>query len=214
MIKIDMHVHTNSSRCSMNFMEMLKKTCAKKSIVPIITDHDTMTKVDFGIPGEEISTEKGEFCGMFLTEEIHEKNIFEAVDKVHEQGGLVYLPHPFDWRRKRSLCKFGVLESSEFLKNVDIVEVYNSRCVEQRPNEEAYSFAETNNLLMGVGSDAHFPWEVGNAYLNVEAFDFDNPKEFLKVLEKADRNGFYCKRSHPSNMLVCSKLSKRIKKLI
>ena len=84
-----MHVHTNSSRCSMNFMEMLKKTCAKKSIVPIITDHDTMTKVDFGIPGEEISTEKGEFCGMFLTEEIHEKNIFEAVDKVHESYNFV-----------------------------------------------------------------------------------------------------------------------------
>jgi len=173
-----------------------------------------MTKVDFGIPGEEISTSKGEFCGIFLNEEIHEKNIFEAFDKVREQGGLIYLPHPFDWRRSRSLCKFGLLDDPEFIKRVDIVEVYNSRCVEERPNEEAKTYAENYGLLKGVGSDAHFVWEMGNAYMEIPEFDLDNPKEFLKSLQKADETGFYCKRSHPSNMLVCSKLSKRVKKLM
>ncbi|ABR55262.1 PHP domain protein [Methanococcus vannielii SB] len=214
MIKIDMHVHTHSSRCSMNFLNILKKTCLKKGILPIITDHDVMTKTDFGIPGEEISTSKGEFCGIFLNEEIKEKDIFEAFDKVKEQGGLIYIPHPFDWQRKRSLCKFGLLDSSEFIKKVDIVEIYNSRCIEQKPNEDAKTYAKSYNIVKGVGSDAHFFWEVGNAFLEIPEFDLDNPKEFLKLLSKAQSENFYCKRSNPNNMLVCSKLSKRIKKLM
>ncbi|HIP83873.1 MAG TPA: PHP domain-containing protein [Methanothermococcus okinawensis] len=210
-MKLDMHVHTIKSSCSLNPIRLLKKLCSKMGILPVICDHNTLTKTDFGIAGEEISTDRGEFIGLFLNEAVKDRDIFEAMDKVKEQGGLIYLPHPFDENRGRSLCRYNILNDRDFKKRVDIVEVFNSRCRDNRPNEMAYHYAKINNMLMGVGSDSHFPWELGNAYLIVEEFDRDNPKEFLKVLKKNNRDGFkyYGKLGSPINML-CSKLSKKI----
>ena len=213
-MKIDMHVHTICSRCSINPIKLLKKVCSIKDILPVIADHNVLTKVDFGIPGEEIATEKGEFIGVFLNEQINEKDIFEAMDKVKEQGGLIYLPHPFDGRRRRSLCRFDVLNNKEFIKKVDIVEVFNSRCIQDEPNMMAYEYAKINNLLMGVGSDSHFPWELGNAYMEVDEFDKDNPKEFLKALKKNKKPQCYTKLGTPFNILFFSKVSKKLRKLI
>ncbi|MDK2790998.1 MAG: hypothetical protein PWP15_1507 [Methanothermococcus sp.] len=212
-MKIDMHVHTISSKCSINPINILRKVCLKKEIIPVIADHNILTKVDFGIPGEEIATERGEFIGMFLNEQINEKDIFEAFDKVKEQGGLIYLPHPFDIKRKRSLCKFNNLNDPEFTKKIDIVEIFNSRCIDNQPNERAYEYAKKNKMLMGVGSDSHFPWEIGNSYMIIDDFDIDNPKEFLKTLKKSNKLNYHGKLGNPLNMLFCSKLSKKIKKL-
>ena len=211
-MKVDMHVHTLKSSCSLNPIRLLKKLCSKMGILPFICDHNTLTKTDFGIPGEEISTDKGEFIGLFLNEAVNDRDIFEAMDKVKEQGGLIYLPHPFDENRGRSLCRYNILNDKEFKKRVDIVEVFNSRCRDNRPNEMAYQYAKMNNMLMGVGSDSHFPWELGNAYLILEEeFDRDNPKDFLRVLKKNNKSGFkyYGKLGSPINM-ICSKISKKI----
>ncbi|AEH06543.1 PHP domain-containing protein [Methanothermococcus okinawensis] len=215
-MKVDMHVHTICSNCSINPIKVLKKVCSVKKIFPIIADHNLLTKVDFGIPGEEIATEKGEFIGAFLNEQVNEKDIFEAMDRVKEQGGLIYLPHPFDGRRRRALCRFDILNNKDFIKKVDIVEVFNSRCIEEEPNIMAYEYAKINNLLMGVGSDSHFPWELGNAYMEVDEFDKDNPKEFLRVLKKNNNIGdglnYYAKLGTPLNILFFSKLSKKLRK--
>ncbi|MCS3922440.1 putative metal-dependent phosphoesterase TrpH [Methanococcus voltae PS] len=214
-MKIDMHVHTINSRCSMNSIDKLEKICTKSGITPFIADHDQLTKVKFGVAGEEISTAKGEFIGLFLTEQINTKDIFEALDTVKEQGGLIYLPHPFDVRRRRTLAKFNILDDKEFIKRVDAVEVYNSRCVDNKPNLQAKEYAKKYDLLAGVGSDSHFSWELGNAYMEVEDFDLENPKQFLKVLTKANKSintVFRCTRSRPLNMLFFSKLSKKIHK--
>ena len=213
-MKVDMHVHTLKSSCSLNPIRLLKKLCSKMGILPFICDHNTLTKTDFGIPGEEISTDRGEFIGLFLNEAVNDRDIFEAMDKVKEQGGLIYLPHPFDENRGRSLCRYNILNDREFKKRVDIVEVFNSRCRDNRPNEMAYQYAKMNNMLMGVGSDSHFPWELGNAYLILEEeFDRDNPKDFLRVLKKNNKSGFkyYGKLGSPINM-ICSKISKKINK--
>lgn len=206
-----MHVHTIHSRCSINPIKILKKTCSIKKILPVIADHNVLTKVDFGIPGEEIATEKGEFIGVFLNEQINENDIFEAMDKVKEQGGLVYLPHPFDERRRRALCRFDILNDKEFIKRVDIVEIFNSRCIHNEPNIMAYEYAKTNNLLMGVGSDSHFPWELGNAYMKVDDFDKDNPKEFLKVLKNKTIK-YHTRLGTSLNILFFSKISKKLRK--
>ena len=50
------------------------------------------------IPGEEIKTDgQGEVIGLFLSEEIPRGMSFSAtITAIREQGGLVYLPHPFD----------------------------------------------------------------------------------------------------------------------
>ena len=129
-----MHVHTIKSSCSLNPIKWLKKICSIKNILPVICDHNVLTKTDFGIPGEEISTDKGEFVGLFLNEQVNERDIFEAMDNVKDQGGLIYLPHPFDGRRGRSLCRYDdILNNRDFKRRVDIVEVFNSRCININP---------------------------------------------------------------------------------
>ncbi|EHP86818.1 PHP domain protein [Methanotorris formicicus Mc-S-70] len=223
-----MHVHTIRSKCSLNNINLLKKICLKNDIVPVIADHNLATKTDFGITGEEIATDRGEFIGLFLNEEINEKDIFEAIDKVKEQGGLVYLPHPFDVRRRRSLCKFNILDDREFIKKVDVVEVFNSRCITNEPNIKAFEYARKHDFLIGVGSDAHFIWEIGNAYINFEPFDMDNPKEFLKLLSKYKKDmeilsknleenpwispNYYAKKGCSLNILLFSKVIKKIRR--
>ena len=52
-----------------------------RNILPVIADHNVLTKVDFGIPGEEIATERGEFIGVFLNEQINEKDILKLLIK-------------------------------------------------------------------------------------------------------------------------------------
>ncbi|UXM84249.1 PHP domain-containing protein [Methanococcus aeolicus] len=210
-MKIDMHVHTINSRCSINPIKLLKKICNLKKITPITADHNVLTKLDFAIAGEEIATNRGEFIGAFLTEQINEKDIFEAMDKVKEQGGIIYLPHPFDQRRRRALCRFDILHDKEFIKKIDIVEIFNSRCLNNHPNNEAEEYAEKYNILKGVGSDSHFPWEIGNSYMELDEFDKDNPKEFLKSLKNA--NKFHVKLGAPANILLYSKISKKIHKI-
>ncbi len=214
-MKIDMHIHTINSGCSINPINLLKKLCNSKKITPIIADHNYLTKLDFSINGEEIATDKGEFIGAFITEQVNDKDLFEAMDKVKEQGGIIYLPHPFDSCRSRSFINFGVLENKEFIKKVDVVEVFNSRCLNNNPNIMAKNYAEKYNLLKGVGSDAHFPWELGNTYINIEEFDKDNPKEFLRNLKKANNDfskNTYCSLANNINIKYLSKLSKKIHK--
>ena len=50
------------------------------------------------IPGEEVKTDdQGEVIGLFLSEEIPRGLSFgETVAAIRAQGGIVYLPHPFD----------------------------------------------------------------------------------------------------------------------
>src|SRR5207237_3958778 len=50
------------------------------------------------IPGEEVKTaDQGEVIGLFLREEIPRGMSFgETIEAIRSQGGLVYLPHPFD----------------------------------------------------------------------------------------------------------------------
>ncbi|CAB3287337.1 PHP domain protein [Methanocaldococcus lauensis] len=189
-MKVDLHIHTIKSKCSLNPKRLLQKVCIKKNILPAICDHNKLTKTNFSIPGEEIATNRGEFIGLFLNEEIPSNlDLYEALDRVREQGGLIYIPHPFDIHRSKSLVKFKVLEEKEFLKYIDIVEVFNSRCRSLEPNIKALEFAKKHKFSIGFGSDAHFIWEVGNAYtifdeINIEDIINISPKEFLNLLNK------------------------------
>ncbi len=184
-MKFDLHVHTIVSKCSLNPIWLLRKLCRKYNIVPAICDHNKLTKLDFAIPGEEIATNRGEFIGLFLNEEIPKGlDIYEAIDRVKEQDGLILIPHPFDHLRSRSLINFNVLEEKEFIKKVDIVEVFNSRCRDLKPNILALEYAKKYNFPVSFGSDCHFYWELNKAYIKLNFDDFDNPKLFLKELEK------------------------------
>lgn len=182
-MKIDFHVHTIYSKDSMTRLEDLAKKSEKIGIVPAITDHNSIKANEkmrgitkSFIPGEEILTAHGDVIGLYIEEEIPRGiDGYEAIDRIKEQGGIVYLPHMFDKTRK------GAAELGE---KADIIEVLNGRALEKY-NKIAEEFAEKNKKLKAAGSDAHFLFEFGNAYTEVEGFDLDSPKEMLKALKKS-----------------------------
>ena len=229
-MKLDLHVHSIKSKCSLNPKWLLEKLCKKYNIVPAVCDHNKLTKLNFAIPGEEVATNKGEFIALYIEEEIPKGlDIFEAFDRVKEQGGLICLPHPFDFKRSRSLVRFNILEDKEFLKYVDIVEVFNSRCRSLEPNLKALEYAKKYNFNISFGSDSHFFWELGNAYLKVDEFDKDNPKDLIKELKKVRKelftlnnlyknpwigNRFYGTLGNEKNISLYSKYLKNFRKMI
>jgi predicted metal-dependent phosphoesterase TrpH len=192
-MKLDLHVHTKYSKCSILSVEKLVKIAKNMEIYPAVTDHNTIggaLEVKQNLPqaivGEEILTDKGEILGLFLNEPIkRETAIDEAIDKVHEQGGVAGVPHCFDLVRFRSAMRF-------VPKRVDFVEVCNSRTVFGKFDDRAREFAIKNKLPMSAGSDAHTAMEYGNSW--VEMDEFSSPKDFLKNLSKGK---IFCKRSLP-----------------
>jgi hypothetical protein len=133
------------------------------------------------IPGEEIKTEdQGEVIGLFLSEEIPRGLPFEdTLAAIHGQGGIVYLPHPFD--RMHSIPDAATLR--RHLDEIDVFEVYNARLLFEAYNEEALRFARKYNLTMGAGSDAHVLQGVGTGALRMR--EFHDRDEFLASLRSA-----------------------------
>ncbi len=188
-MKIDFHVHTKYSPDSIiNPKDLIAKS-KHLGIIPAITDHNTIDchkhirsldrKFDF-IPGEEIRTDKGDLIGLYLNEVIKKKTPFlEALDKIKEQGGIAYIPHMFDYGRN------GVHASEKEASKVDIVEIFNARCLHQSYNDLALLFAKKHKKLMAVASDSHFLMEFGHTYAELPDFDLESPKSLLKALKKS-----------------------------
>lgn len=130
-----------------------------------ITDHGTLlgaletanyASEDFlVIIGAELALEEGEIIGLFLKEEIRSNTILCAIDEIHEQGGIVVLPHPFK-RNDRW--------DPEILERIDAIEVFNARGEPNKlaaKNSLAKSLAQSYDKSSTAGSDAHFYFEVG-----------------------------------------------------
>jgi predicted metal-dependent phosphoesterase TrpH len=161
--------------------------CKKRDIQGImICDHNTTkgakafekilpSNEDFiFIPGVEFLTDRGEIIGAWIEEDISTRNFPELADKIRDQGGMVIVPHPFDFFRRSSFK----LEGSE-LEKLDAIEVFNSRCFIPGANKKAARFAETHTLGQTVGSDAHFSPEVGRAWIS---FNGSTQDEFRKAV--------------------------------
>jgi len=144
------------------------KTAIKKGLDGVaITDHDTIKgglaakKYELKgfqvVIGSEITTNRGEVIGLFLTEEIKSKDFESVTSEIKSQNGLVIIPHPFDASRNSALHPF-----KEDIDLIDGVEIFNSRCISQKYNIKAEEFAAKYNLMTTAGSDAHFSNEIGN----------------------------------------------------
>ncbi len=193
-ILVDLHMHTTWSHdCSIDPAELLDHAEAIGLGAIAVTDHNVFggareaagLATDRGlivIPGEEVKTDnQGEVIGLFLEEEIPRGMTFaETVEAIKEQGGLVYLPHPFD--RLHAIPDPATLH--RHLGDIDVFEVYNARLLRDSFNDEALRFARKYGLLQGAGSDAHVLQGVGTGALRMRRFD--GPEEFLLSLRTAE----------------------------
>jgi predicted metal-dependent phosphoesterase TrpH len=197
-VRVDCHLHTAASGDAVTTVDEVAERAAAQGIdVVAITDHNETRAAlaaaadpDYAvrvIVGEEIRTQAGEIIGLFLTERIpYVLPAEEAVARIRAQGGLVYLPHPFDPLRGSLGTAAGRLCAQGM---ADMVEVFNAKIADQDLNASAANLAERWGLPVGAGSDAHDPEGIGAAYLEMP--DFDGPASFLAALATARVVGEY-----------------------
>ncbi len=191
---VDLHVHTCYSHDALIRPEDVKRFYERDGVLCAVADHNTTSAhgvlrksgTPF-IPAEEIMTTEGEVIGLFLTEEIKpHMSFYETLDAIKEQGAISYAPHPFDRFRHG-------LRRAEYLKKVDVIEVFNSHCF-WRFNDEALSFCGSTTMLRGGGSDAHLPYELGCVMNEVDGDVeelVDNPSRFLKSMHHIKINVYH-----------------------
>jgi predicted metal-dependent phosphoesterase TrpH len=193
LIDVDLHMHTDhSSDCATPVEVLLAEARARGLGAIAITDHneisgalDARAKAPPGlkvIVAEEVKTaEQGEVIGLFIEEKIPRGlTLQETIAEIKRQGGLVYVPHPFD--RMHSVPDYEHL--LDVLDDVDAIEVFNPRVAITEFNDEAARFAAKYRIPAGAGSDAHVPQGLGSVRIRMR--EFNGPQEFLESLRDAD----------------------------
>jgi predicted metal-dependent phosphoesterase TrpH/glycosyltransferase involved in cell wall biosynthesis len=192
LIDVDLHMHTDHSGDCATPVEVLLAEARARGLGAIaVTDHNEISgalearaKADGVkvIVGEEIKTaDQGEVIGLFIEEKIERGMSLQAtIAEIKRQGGLVYVPHPFD--RLHSVPDYEHL--LDVLDSVDAIEVFNPRVAITEFNDEAVRFAAKYRIPAGAGSDAHVPQGLGSVRIKMR--DFEGPDEFLESLRDAD----------------------------
>ncbi len=191
-IHADLHIHSHHSKDCTSPVGSILATAREVGLGAIaIADHDTiagglegssLTREDLiVIVAEEVMTQHGEVIGLFLEEEIPAGKTFdETLSHIKEQGGLVYVPHPFD--RLRTTPSYRSMVDN--LHRIDVIETYNARNALSYFNLNAERFATKYNVVAGAGSDAHVLAGLGTAMLRMPRFD--GPESFMEALREAD----------------------------
>ncbi len=196
LIDVDLHMHTDHSPDCATPVATLLETAEAVGLGAIaITDHNEISgaieardqasrdgrklKV---IVAEEVKTaDQGEVIGLFIEERIERgMTLEETIAEIRRQGGLVYVPHPFD--RMHAVPDYEHMLA--VVDRVDAIEVFNARVTFSAFNEEAARFATKYRVVAGAGSDSHVPQGLGSVRIRMR--DFDGPEEFLESLRDAD----------------------------
>jgi len=178
-LRLDLHNHTSySSDGGLTPGDLLRTARARGLDCIAVTDHNTvrgglcalgLSEADPSlprvIPGIEVSTQAGEVVGLYVREDIPKGlPLGEAVERIRNLGGLVYLPHPFDVFRRGAMCR---RERDNAAAISDLVEALNGRALGPRAGAKSGRLAERHGKPRGAGSDAHHKAEVGRAWVAV-----------------------------------------------
>lgn len=203
-----MHSHTMwSGDCTTTPDEIVEAVLAVGLDVLCVTDHNAtagafrMAEVfaEAEVPcrvvvGEELRVGQGELIGLFLTERIAPGiGVLDAAKAIRDQGGIVYVPHPFD--PMRNCLQPHEIDALLDAGLVDAMEAFNAKTSLRSLQAKASDYAADNGLAAGAGSDAHVPAAFGAAY--VEMADFDDGPSFLAALRAATVVGHHCDPARP-----------------
>lgn len=213
MIKIDLHTHSEASPDGGIKPEQYANALENGGFDYIaVTDHDSINTAlslqeslgDRIIIGEEISTTQGEIVGLYLTQPIAPgQSPIATTRAIKQQGGIVYIPHPFE--TVRSGLSEKALDS--IVHDVDIVEVHNGRAVFQNCGPQAARWAKLNHKVIAASSDAHGAKGLGTTYTLVS--EKPNKQNIIKALQKAR----YVTNRPPLRTLLYPKAHRLRKKL-
>ena len=178
LVRVDLHSHTMWSGDSTTTPEEVEEAVLDCGIdVLCITDHNATKGAEElagrlacqVIVGVEVKSRSGEIIGLFLEERIpFGLPAPDVCRRIRDQGGIVYVPHPFDPLRN---C----------LREDVLLELIEADL--EHLNRRAHDVAREAGLAMGGGSDAHVPDALGAAYSEMPAFD-GTPAGFLASLRE------------------------------
>lgn len=191
-VKIDLHTHSyGSPDGGLELKDYREAISSGKLDYIAITDHN---RIDIAqniqkrvgdkhiCVGEEITTTHGEIIGLYLKKAIPAGlSPRKAAERIKKQGGLVYIPHPFETVRS------GMdLESLDAIADlVDIVETYNGRAVFQDKGGEAIAWVGAHKKVQQVASsDAH--GRIGWQKTSTQIAKLPTAETLVKLLKKAE----------------------------
>jgi predicted metal-dependent phosphoesterase TrpH len=187
-VRVDLHLHSHFSHDGQSSLEALierSRACGLDRIA--LTDHNTVEGAlqlaqmapELAIVGEEVKTREGEVIGLFITDRlVPYQRPEEAMDHIHEMGGLTYVPHPLDRRRDH----FRAERIVELADRIDIIEVHNPWC-DLAANSAAARIAAELEKVTATGSDAHSAHELGRSWMEME--EYSDVADFLAKLRDA-----------------------------
>lgn len=206
MYRLDPHIHSRYSKDSNTRIEDIISEAAKKNLdIIAISDHDTVegSKAAQGyssdvlvIPSIEVSCRDGHVLGFGCTEVV-EKGLSpeETIDKIHDQGGIAIVPHPYCFYRHGLIDKVG--EKLDF----DAIEVKNARFILGYCNHKAKMLSKKNGIPGLGSSDAHYSKFVGDCYTEI-----DCEKDIDSVLKSIKKNRVEAKGKGTSNIQLAKYL--------
>jgi predicted metal-dependent phosphoesterase TrpH len=185
-LNFDLHCHSRFSADGVAEPEDLVRVAKEKGLSGFaITDHNTCACVDYFlqaglmnkeglpvdgfliIPGQEITTAEGHLLALGITlPDLKGIPAIEAVQLIHQSGGLAIPPHPYDFFRA------GIREPVLDTLKLDALEVFNAATTLKRYNKHAFEYAQKRGLPMTASSDAHDSAALGTAYSILEAEEF------------------------------------------
>ncbi|HEX2142418.1 MAG TPA: PHP domain-containing protein [Candidatus Limnocylindria bacterium] len=182
----DFHIHTRFSRDSILSEDKFIRIALERGLTHVaVTNHNNVEGAvavrdrvaELGLDdrltvilGEEVSTSDGEVVGVFLSRTIPRGlTADQTADAIHEQGGLVSIPHPFDPFRGSHIRREPLERLAEAGK-IDMVEVFNSRVTFGRHNQEAAEFAARYGIPGIACSDSHSSFEIAMSFNALPAF--------------------------------------------
>jgi len=203
-LHIDLHCHSRFSADGISEPAEMVAEAKRKGLHGFaITDHNTCACVDYFIqhgfmredgqpvdgfliiPGQEITTSAGHLLALGVRlPDLKGISPAEAIELIHDQGGLAVPPHPYDFFRA------GIKEAILNTLDMDALEVFNAATTLRRCNEQAFKYAEGRGLPMTAGSDAHHIEALGVAYtiLEAESFDVEGVLRAIRKGPKLEQN--------------------------
>ena len=194
-LRLDLHIHTRASHDCLNDYRDVVNAARDRGLDRIaITDHNEIEGAfrcrdlapDLIIVGEEVKTAEGvDVTGLFVSEKIPKGTpAVETAQAIKEQGGLVYVPHPYADGKGIGPKVLVAIEAY-----ADVVEIFNARIHKPQLNEMARHWAEERHLPGGSGSDAHTLREIGRGVIEVP--EYEGKDGFLKALVSGRVDGRY-----------------------
>lgn len=223
-MKLDPHIHScYSGDARSSPKDIIKRAKSIGLDMIAISDHNTIKGSKLAIelsknmdnflviPSIEISSSEGHILGFGVESNIpKELSPEETIERIHDEGGLCIVPHPFSSYRS-GLFFNNKNTIDKIIKTVDGVEVLNARYIIGYSNHKSDKLADKHDLAKIGSSDSHFTESIGNCYTEI---DIDAESNVDDVIEAIKSRKTMAKGSRTSNYLIAKEVfNKKIRRI-